>query len=266
MKRYPLYVFDMDGTLFRGEEVLPGAVETVLSLRAAGSQIRYLTNNSTRSAQSYRDKLCRMGFDAQLSDVYTSALAAAESLRGTLSRAFVVGEDGLSGALEDAGIRSSASEPEAVVVGLCRRFDYELLSRALQYLLDPAVRFVATNRDVTFPLEQGRLVPGAGAIVASLVACAEREPELVGKPSPYAIEWILREAGMLPEEALVVGDRIETDIVAGQRAGCPVHLVLTGVATSAPDGVPWSHDLRGLLRASPTVNALPVAPATRRPA
>jgi 4-nitrophenyl phosphatase len=144
-------------------------------------------------------------------------------------------------------VRVSVIDPRAVVVGLFRTFDYEVMSRAMQYLVDPGVRFLATNRDATFPLERGRLVPGAGAIVASLVVCSGREPELVGKPSPYSIEWILREARVQPGDALVVGDRVETDIVAGQRAGCPVHLVLTGVATSAPEGVPWSADLAGVL-------------------
>jgi 4-nitrophenyl phosphatase len=117
----------------------------------------------------------------------------------------------------------------------------------MRHLLDPQVRFVATNRDATFPIEGGQLVPGAGAIVAALATCAGREPELVGKPDPFLIDWILRDAGVAPGDALVIGDRVETDIEAGQRAGCPVHLVLTGVTTTPPPGVAWSPDVVGVL-------------------
>jgi 4-nitrophenyl phosphatase len=139
MKRYPLYIFDMDGTLFRGAEALPDAVETMAALRAAGARVRFVTNNSTRSRDSYVEKLCGMGFEAHLSEIYSSALAAAEYLRGAAARAFVVGEQGLASALEDAGVRVGDTEPDAVVVGLCRAFDYQLMSRAMEHLLDARV-------------------------------------------------------------------------------------------------------------------------------
>jgi 4-nitrophenyl phosphatase len=248
MTRYPLYIFDLDGTLFRGAAAIPGAVETVAELRAGGSQVRYVTNNSTLARDSYVEKLSRMGFPAEAGWVYSSALGAAEYLRGAVTRAHVVGERGLTAALEAVGIQSGDAEhPEVVVVGLCRQFDYARMTRAMHHLLDPGVRFLATNRDAALPIEGGQLIPGAGAIVAALATCSGRDPELVGKPSPYLIEWILRETAIEPQDALVVGDRVETDIVAGQRAGCAVHLVLTGVATSAPAGVAWSPDLTGVL-------------------
>jgi len=255
MKPYPLYIFDMDGTLFRGDEALPRAVDTVTALRAAGSRVCYVTNNSTRPPEAYVQKLSRMGFPVRRAEVYSSALATAECLRGQVARAHVVGEEGLTSALEAAGIAISDVDPEVVVVGLCRTFDYDRLTRAMRHLLDPSVRFVATNRDAAFPLEGGRLIPGAGAIVAALAVCSGREPEVVGKPSPYLIQWILREEGMAPADALVVGDRVETDMVAGQRAGCAVHLVLTGVTTAAPAGVPWSPDLSGVLTREPGADA-----------
>jgi 4-nitrophenyl phosphatase len=249
--RYPLYIFDMDGTLFRGATAIPGAVDAVAVLRAAGAKIRYVTNNSTVARERYVEKLSRMGFPAEPGDVYSSALGAAEYLRGSVARAHVVGEIGLTAALEAAGIRTDdLDRPDAVVVGLFRSFDYERMTRAMRHLLDPRIRFVATNRDAALPVEDGGLVPGAGAIVAALVACSGREPELVGKPGPFLIEWVLRDAGVEPRQALVVGDRVETDIVAGQQAGCAVHLVLTGVATVAPAGVPWSADLAGVLTRS----------------
>jgi 4-nitrophenyl phosphatase len=188
-----------------------------------------------------------MGFQASLGEVYSSALATAAYLRGTVTRAFVVGEEGLVEALEEANVRVGDESPDVVVAGLCRTFDYQIMSRAMDHLRDPRVRFVATNRDLVFPMEGRRLIPGAGAIVASLAACAGREPELVGKPNPFVIEWILREAALGPRDALVVGDRVETDILAGQRAGCATHLVLTGVTASAPPGVEWSETLAGVL-------------------
>jgi 4-nitrophenyl phosphatase len=246
--RYPLYIFDLDGTLFRGATAIPGAVDTVAALRAGGAKIRYVTNNSTVARERYVEKLSRMGFAAEPGDVYSSALGAAEHLRGAVARAHVVGEIGLTASLEAAGIATDdLGRPDAVVVGLYRSFDYDRMARAMRHLLDPRIRFVATNRDAALPVEDGGLMPGAGAIVAALATCSGREPELIGKPSPYLIEWILRDAGVEPRHALVVGDRVDTDIVAGQRAGCAVHLVLTGVTAVAPPGIPWSADLTGVL-------------------
>jgi len=244
---FSLYIFDLDGTLFRGDEAMPGAVETVAQLRAAGSSIRYLTNNSTRRRAQYAEKLVRLGFEAKPSDITTSAVGLAEAVRGTVERAYVIGEEGLVAALEEVGVRIVDADPQLVAVGLSRQFDYHGMAAAMKHLRDPHVRFLATNRDASFPLEKGLLVPGAGAIVASLVACAGREPEVIGKPNPFLIECILRETQADPRETLVVGDRHETDIVAGRRAGCAVHLVLTGVTSSPPDGVEWSYDLAGVL-------------------
>jgi 4-nitrophenyl phosphatase len=243
VKRYALYVLDLDGTLYRGEDPIPAAREAVATLRARGSLVRFLTNNSTRRPEDYAAKLSRMGFQATAQEMYTSAMAAAEALRGSSRSAMVVGEEGLVSALEKAGVTAKSDHPDAVVVGLCRTFDYAMMSQAMQHLLRPEVRFVATNGDVTLPVEGGRLVPGSGAIVRAIASCAGRDPEVVGKPNPYAIEWILREAGVAAADTLVVGDRVETDIAAGQRAGCDVHLVLTGVTRAAPVGVPWSEDL-----------------------
>jgi HAD superfamily hydrolase (TIGR01450 family) len=108
-------------------------------------------------------------------------------------------------------------------------------------------RFVATNSDSTYPMEGGRLIPGAGSIVAAIRTCSEQEPFVVGKPNPYMVTMALEGAGVRPSEALVVGDRLDTDIASGIAAGCPTHLVLTGVAHSAPEGQSFSPDLKGLL-------------------
>lgn len=246
MKRHALYILDMDGTLFRGSDPLPNAVEAVAGLRRGGAEVRYLTNNSTQKRETYVAKLSSMGFEVRPEWVYSSALGAAELLRGTIDHAQVVGEEGLIQALIDAGIKVGP-RPDAVVVGMCRHFDYSLLNDSLQSLLDPNVRFVATNRDATYPLEGNRLVPGAGSIVAAIATACGREPEVVGKPSPFLIEWILRDAGVAPVDALVVGDRMDTDIEAGIRAGCSTHLVLSGVTSEAPSGISSSLDLSALV-------------------
>jgi len=247
MKRFPLYILDLDGTLYRGGEPTPGAVDTVRTLRSEGSQIRFLTNNSTQTQDVFVRKLNDLGFEAQTHEVYSTATGTAMYLNGQVRSALVVGEKGLESAVSQAGITVTEVNPEAVVVGLCRHFDYDLMARAMVPLLDPAVRFVATNRDATYPMEGGKLIPGAGSIVAALATCCAREPELVGKPSSFLVERILADADIRADDALVVGDRMDTDVEAGVRAGCPVHLVLCGVTAEAPEGISSSPDLRGLL-------------------
>lgn len=243
---YPLYIFDLDGTLFRGEEPIPGAADALKRLREAGPKIRYLTNNSGLTKASYVQKLTRLGFQVEESEVYSSATGAAALLtqRG-FGDVFVVGEPGLHQTLSEAGIDvlnspspnedSPLRSAQAVVVGICKSFNYDLLNEALQELLVGA-HFFATNTDATYPMEGGRVIPGAGSIVAAVQTCCGRAPEVIGKPEPFLIKLILDEAGVEPGDALAVGDRVETDILAGQRAGCNTMLVLTGVTNEAPPG------------------------------
>jgi len=236
---YALAIFDLDGTLFRGEEPIPGAAEAVARTRSRGSEVRFLTNNSSQTRDTYVAKLKRLGFEAHISEVYSSAIGTASYLRDEgLATAFVVGEPGLVHTLEEAGIRAVLDRPDAVVVGICRSFTYDLMNSAMQWIRFGS-RFVATNPDPTYPMEGGRFIPGAGSIVAAVQTCSEVEPFVVGKPNPFLIDLILREAKVSPEKALVVGDRMDTDIEAGRRAGCPTMLVLTGATSTAPDGQDW---------------------------
>ncbi|MFY9234404.1 MAG: HAD-IIA family hydrolase [Fimbriimonadaceae bacterium] len=256
MKPYRLYILDLDGTLYRGKDVVPGSVETVRELRRRGAMIRYMTNNSAKTPSEYALRLQGLGFDAEPSEIASSSTATARWLKEHgYESAFVVGESGLFAALTDAGIRHANGGPshiastqaDCVVVGICRQFTYPWLCTAMQHILEGA-RFIATNADATYPVENGKLNPGAGSIVAAIQACTGEEPYVVGKPNPYVIELLLGETGVKPEETLVVGDRMETDIVCGRRAGCDTHLVLTGVAVEAPEGQSWSFDLTGLVR------------------
>jgi 4-nitrophenyl phosphatase len=143
----------------------------------------------------------------------------------------------------------STSNPDAVVVGICKSFHYDLLSAAMQHIRSGST-FIATNSDTTYPLEGNRLIPGAGSLVAAIQACSGQTPEVLGKPNPLLIQQILAEVKVSPEQCLVVGDRLDTDIEAGRRAGCPCHLVLTGVTDTIPNPlapeITWSQDLSTL--------------------
>lgn len=258
MAPYRLYIFDLDGTLYRGDQPIDGAVESVLALAHQGAQIRYLTNNSGQTRQFFLDKLQRMGFPAQLHEIYSTATGTAAHLNShNLRRPFIVGEYGLGATLAEAGLNPANLDLEgrpsaqgevsdSVVVGICRHFTYDLMNEAMQRIRS-GQPFIATNPDTTYPMEGSRLIPGAGSIVAAVQACSGTTPYIVGKPNPYLVELVLSDANIPPEYALVVGDRIDTDLLCGERAGCPTHLVLTGVTLEAPLGQSWSYDLRGLI-------------------
>jgi len=254
-----LYILDLDGTLYRGNEVLPYAVETVSELRRRGALIRFLTNNSGSTRNSYLEKLTRMGFAPLDLEIYSSGIGTARyCVEVGIKKVFAVGEAGLVRTLREGGLdvvnagpdaivfANTKDRAEAVVAGIHRSFTYPILNGALQQVVGGA-RLIATNADATYPVEDGRVQPGAGAIVASLEKCSGSEAFVVGKPNPFLIEMILRDANVGAEDCLVVGDRYETDIESGKRAGCETHLVLTGVTQTAPEGQRWSADLRGLL-------------------
>lgn len=255
---YRAVLFDLDGTLYRGSEPIPGAIDTVRSLIDRDVLVRYVTNNATLTREAFATKLREMGFPALTNEVHSSATGTAAYLSESRVRSvFVVGMPGLVSTLraegievvnagEDGVVQPDPREAEAVVVGLCRTISYELLDAAMNTIRRGA-QFVATNPDATFPLEGGRLAPGAGSIVAAVRTCSGVEPFIVGKPKPFLIDTILREANLQPEEALVVGDREDTDLAAGRAAGCPTYLVLSGVETVLPKGQMGAPDVRGLL-------------------
>lgn len=259
MKRYQLYIFDLDGTLYRGSEVVAHAPSVVSALRSSGAQIRFLTNNSGQTRSFFCEKLRKMGYEPTLDEVYSTATGVAQlSVDSGYRRVFAVGEPGLVATLrefgvtvvnaaEDGQVSVEGGDCDAVVVGICRTFTYALMSAALHHIRAGKL-FIATNTDATYPLEQGRLEPGAGSIVAAIQTCAGREPDVVvGKPNPLMVHQIANAAGVPMSEVLAVGDRYETDILSGLNAGCDAHLVLTGVTEKVPAGTSWSNDLRGLL-------------------
>ncbi len=231
-----LVIFDLDGTLFRGSEVIPGAVEAVARLRASGVQVRFLTNNSAHSSAEIAQRLNELGFGAEESEVIgTAPFAVTHCLAAGFKSVFLVGEPGLRRAFEQGGISTTSNRADAVVVGICRSFDYAMCDAALQHLGQGAA-FIATNRDATYPVEGGREQPGAGAMVAAIATASGREPEVLGKPNPAMVLQLIQSAGVTTEQTLVVGDRMETDIEAGTRAGAHTLLVLSGATKSSPTG------------------------------
>ncbi len=228
---YEAYVFDLDGTIYLGEQLIKGADRVVAALRAAAKQIAFLSNKPIATCASYARKLTRLGVAAKPEDVINSNVALALFLRDELpgGRLLVLGEWPLIQELQGAGMRvvHCAEEADAVVVSWDRNISYRKLNEATQALRAGA-RFFATNPDVTCPMP-GRFIPDCGAFIAFLEVATGRTVEAVaGKPSPLMLEMTLKRLGVAPEQALMVGDRLQTDVGVGKAAGCATALVLSG--------------------------------------
>jgi 4-nitrophenyl phosphatase len=236
---YRLVVFDMDGVLFLGNTPLPDAPPAVSRLKQSGSIIRYLTNNSTQTRQFYADKLGGFGIDVSPDEIVTSASATASWIAANtdIKTVFVVGGGGLVDELEAVGItvitrdlnQDLDASCDAVVAGLDKGFTYETLLRAQQVILRTG-SFIATNRDTQYPTETG-VIPGGGSIVAAIAAASECEPITIGKPEPLGLEFLLAQTGTAPDDAIMVGDRLDTDIACANRVGMQSACVLTGVTS-----------------------------------
>jgi 4-nitrophenyl phosphatase len=225
-------VLDMDGVLWRGETLLPGIREFFGSVRARQLPFVLATNNATVTFKMVSNRLSTAAVDIVEREVFTSAEAAAGYLRQRLSAGssvLPVGEAGLHAALSAAGycLVETASGAQAVVAGLDRQVTWDLLTEAALAIRAGAL-FVGTNSDATLPTERG-LEPGAGALLAVLQTATGEAPVIIGKPEPHLFLQALDRLGTAPQSTLVVGDRLETDILGGQRAGTRTGLVLTGV-------------------------------------
>jgi 4-nitrophenyl phosphatase len=227
-------ILDGDGVLWRGNEPLPGLQALFGFFKSNGIPYILATNNSTSTVQDYVRKLVGYGIEAGPQNVVTSGIATADYLRATYGEALrvhVVGEPGLHEVMWDAGYPSVMVGAEVVVVGLDRDVTYEKLRRATVFIRGWA-RFIGTNGDPTFPAPGG-LVPGAGSILAALEAATGQKPFVVGKPEPTMFAMAMRRLGSEPTRTLMVGDRLETDILGAQRAGLVSALVMSGVTSAA---------------------------------
>ncbi|MDP9366001.1 MAG: HAD-IIA family hydrolase [Chloroflexota bacterium] len=230
------FVFDMDGVLYRGEQALGGVAEALAAIAVRDGRFMLATNNSMSTPASYVGKLGRMGIEVPEESILTAGLATRDHLIETLEPGagiFVVGMPALREQLFEGSsfhpVQYGEEQPAAVVVGLDLSFDYAKLKAATEAIRAGA-RFVATNADATLPTEGG-LVPGAGSIVAAVSVASGREPTVIGKPETPLLVQSLHRMDVPPADAVMIGDRLDTDILAGQRAGMLTVLVLTGVST-----------------------------------
>jgi 4-nitrophenyl phosphatase len=228
------FIFDMDGVIYRGDAVLPGAPEFTAILKRAGIPYLYLTNNSSTPSDQVANRLERMGIPTDPEEVLTSAEATAAALASRLStgKVLVVGEAGIRQALRAAGFELTEEhrDADAVVVGIDRQVTYDRLKEAALAIRRGA-RFIATNTDRTLPTEVG-LIPGAGAIVGALEIATDVSPVVIGKPSAEIFRQALERLGVDGAHVGAVGDRPETDIAGGHEAGLRTIAVLTGVGTA----------------------------------
>lgn len=227
-------LFDMDGVLYRGKTPLPGVHAILEFCDRQGIAYACITNNSTNTPQRYEQKLAEMGIQIPAARVLTSALVTGRYLRNHYPRGttvYAIGMEGLQQALfaDRYFVPAEEQQPHLVVQGADFEITYEKLKRGC-LAIRAGAKFIATNPDKTFPTEQG-LIPGAGAVLAALQVSTEVEPLVIGKPQPIMFQVALELLDGTPETTLVVGDRLDTDIVGAQRAGLRSVLVLSGVTT-----------------------------------
>jgi NagD protein len=225
------FISDMDGVIYHGNRLLPGVPEFVEWLKRENKKFLFLTNSSERTPKELQEKMHRLGIDVSEDVFYTSALATANFLaiqkpRGT---AFIVGEAGLINAMYNAGYTMNNVNPDYVVVGETRSYNFEKVERAVNLILKGA-KLIGTNSDVTGPAEDG-LVPGTRALIAPIELATGRQAYYVGKPNPLMMRIALKRLGYSREESIIIGDRMDTDIIAGIESEIDTLLVLSGITT-----------------------------------
>ena len=225
------FICDMDGVIYHGDAILPGVAEFVQWLKDNDKKFLFLTNSSARSPLELQQKLARMGLDVTMDHFYTSALATAKFLASQKPgcTAYVIGEPGLINALYEAGITMNDINPDYVVVGETRNYNYEAINRAVKLVFNGA-KLIGTNPDMTGPSEIG-IVPACKAFVSPIELTTGAVPYYVGKPNPIMMRTGIKMLGVSPEDAVIVGDRMDTDMVAGIESGIETVLVLSGVTT-----------------------------------
>ncbi|MEO5886457.1 MAG: HAD-IIA family hydrolase, partial [Anaerolineales bacterium] len=234
-------ILDMDGVLWKADAPIGDLAEIFARIQARGLKYVFATNNGTKTPEQYARRLADFGVNVEPWQVVTSALGVAHMLAQKYppgTKVFMIGEDGVRQALNEKGFEILAVEDapnaQVVVMGLDRGIDFSKMLEAT-LLVRRGVPFYATNPDKTFPTPRGE-IPGAGAWISVITTATDVEPIYAGKPYPYMMELSLAMLGTTKEETLVVGDRLETDIAAGQAMGCATALVLSGVATRAQAG------------------------------
>ncbi len=222
------WLTDMDGVLVHEEDPVPGATEFISALQGSGKKFLVLTNNSIFTPRDLRARLLGSGIDVPEDAIWTSALATADFLSAQRPHgsAYVVGEAGLTTALHDIGYVMTDRDPDYVVLGETRTYSFEAITRAIR-LIEGGARFIATNPDPSGPSAQGTL-PATGSVAALISTATGRSPYFVGKPNPLMMRSALNRLEAHSETTVMVGDRMDTDIISGLEAGIRTVLVLTG--------------------------------------
>ena len=225
------FIIDMDGVIYHGNMLLPGVTEFVDWLKREDKAFLFLTNSSERAPRELQQKLARLGLEVDESHFYTSALSTAAFLKNQApgGSVYVIGEPGLVGALYDAGFTMNEINPDYVVLGETHSYSFDRIERAVA-LVRAGAKLIGTNPDLTGPIEGG-ISPACKALMAPIELATGRNAYYLGKPNPLMMAHGLRRLGVKAEEAAIIGDRMDTDIVAGVESGIDTVLVLSGVTT-----------------------------------
>ena len=225
------FICDMDGVIYHGNQILPGVREFIQWLQEEHKEYLFLTNNSGYTRRELNQKLARMGLDVLEEHFYTSALATAAFLKQQAPgcSVFAIGEAGLLNALYDAGVTMNDVNPDYVVVGEGRAYSLDTLTKATNLVLNGA-KLIGANSDVSGPIENG-IAPACGALVAPIEMATGKKAYFCGKPNPLMMRTGLRLLGCHSAEAVMIGDRMDTDVISGMESGMSTVLVLSGVST-----------------------------------
>lgn len=231
LSSYTTFLIDLDGVVYRGEELVPGAKEFIAWLETNQKKYLFPTNNSFLSEAQVLAKLARLGIVTQDQHILGAGQAAVRSIvrRFPHASVYVIGEPALKSLVIEHGLTVAPednTQADVLLVGLDRAFDYQKLTHAVQVVLSGAA-FIAINRDRMLPIA-GTMIPGCGALVAAIAAASGTEPEIVGKPEPMLLQEAMRALNSTPAETIMIGDGLETDIRAGKAAGTSTLLVLSG--------------------------------------
>ena len=226
------FIMDMDGVVYTGTKLIPGAMEFVNRLKKGNYKFLFLTNNSYHTPSELRDRLSNLGIDVTEDSFYTSAMATASFLkvqRPDGCSAYVIGGKGVVNELENAGIEITSNEPDYVIVGETEEYDYARITEAT-LLIQGGAKFIATNQDLTGPSKRGP-VPACGALVAPIEKVTGISPYFLGKPNPVMMFLARKKLGVHSANCFMIGDRMDTDIMGGLESGMTACLVLSGVTT-----------------------------------
>ncbi|EAR63888.1 YutF [Bacillus sp. NRRL B-14911] len=231
LKDYKGYLIDLDGTMYRGTELIQEAADFVKKLKERGIPYLFVTNNSSRTPQQVAAKLRDFDIPAEEEQVFTTSMATASFIAEEKKDAsvYVIGEEGIRTAIEDEGLSFANEDADYVVVGIDRSINYEKLAIGCLAVRRGA-KFISTNGDIALPTERGFL-PGNGSITSVITVSTQTEPLFIGKPESIIMEQALKVIGTSKDETLMVGDNYDTDILAGMNAGMDTLLVHTGVTT-----------------------------------